>query len=131
MTAFYRAFILINMNLIDFKKHIESFDNGTEFKYGISKPFSWRGSYDEVAFSITEEPMTKEAILRNIEKAYTELFCGYKGGEYRYSDYTTVNFEEGSRNYSGGGYCSEMIAKLNHIMPFKSQEERLVKLAFS
>lgn len=120
------------MNLIDFKKHIESFDNGTEFKYGISEPFSWRGSYDEVAFSIVEEPMTKEAILENIEKAYTEKFYGYKGGEYRYSDYTTVNFEEeGSSNYSDGGYCSEMIAKLECRMPFKSQEERLVKLAFS
>jgi len=120
------------MNLIDFKKHIESFDNGTEFKYGISKPFSWRGSYDEVAFSIIEEPMTKEAIFENIEKAYTEQFHGYKGGEYRYSDYTTINFEEeGSLNYSNGGYCSEMIAKLECSMPFKSQAERLVKLAFS
>ena len=120
------------MNLIDLKTHIESFDNGTEFKYGISKPFSWRGSYGEVAFSIIEAPMTREGILANIELAYTETFYGYKGGEYQYNDWTTVNFEEeGSRNYSGGGYCSEMIAKLECSFPFKSQEERLVKLAFS
>lgn len=122
----------IKINLIEFKTHIESFDNGTVFKYGISKPFSWRGSYDEVAFAIVEEPMAKEAILENIEMAYNELFYGYKGGEYRYSDYTPVNFEEeGCSNYSAGGYCSEMIAKLECSMPFKSQEERLVKLAFS
>jgi len=81
---------------------------------------------------IGEETGRTSEILENIEKAYTEQFYGYKGGEYRYSDYTTVNFEkEGSRNYSDGGYCSEMIAKLECTMPFKSQEERLVKLAFS
>jgi hypothetical protein len=118
------------MNLIDFKKHIESFDNETEFKYGISEPFSWRGSYDEVAFSIVEEHMTKEEILENIEKAYTEKFYGYKGGEYNYFDYTTINFENGDSNYSDGGYCSDMIAKLEENIPYQSQEERLVKLAF-
>lgn len=120
------------MNLSDFKQHISSFPKGTQFNFGVTKPFSWRGSYDEVAFSIIESPMTKEDILTNIELAYTETFYGYKGGEYTYSDYTTVNFEEeGSRNYSDGRYVAEMIAKIENTDTYKSQEDRLVKLAFS
>ena len=71
------------MKLKDFKQHISNFPKLTEFNYGISKPFSWRGSYDEVAFSIVEYPMTREEILANIELAYTETFYGYKGGEYQ------------------------------------------------
>lgn len=120
------------MELKDFKKHISSFPNGTQFKFGITKPFSWRGIYEEVAFAIVESQMSKEDILANIELAYTETFYGYKGGEYKYHDYTTVNFEEeGSRNYSDGRYASQMIAKIEGVEEFKSQEDRLVKLAFS
>lgn len=120
------------MELKEFKQHIESFPKGTKFSYGISKPFSWRGSYDEVAFSIIENKMSREDILKNIELAYTETFYGYKGGTYKYEDYTTVNFEEeGSRNYSDGKYVAEMIAKIENSEEYRSQEERLVKLAFA
>jgi hypothetical protein len=76
--------------------------------------------------------MSREDILKNIELAYTETFYGYKGGTYKYGDYTTVNFEEeGSRNYSDGRYVSEMIAKIENSEEYRSQEERLVKLAFA
>lgn len=120
------------MELKDFKQHISGFPNGTQFNFGITKPFSWRGRYDEVAFSIVESPMSKEDILANIELAYTETFYGYKGGEYEYNDYTTVNFEEeGSRNYSDGRYVAQMIAKIEEKEEYQSQEDRLVKLAFS
>ena len=120
------------MELKEFKQHIENFPKGTLFNYGISKPFSWRGSYDEVAFSIIESEMSKEDILKNIELAYTETLYGYKGGEYRCSDYTTLNFEEnGYGDYSDGGYVSVMIGKIENSETYKSQEERLVKLAFA
>jgi hypothetical protein len=120
------------MILKDFKQHISNFPKGTEFNYGISEPFSWRGSYDEVAFSIVESPMTREEILANIEIAYTKTFHGYKGGEYEYGEYTSVNFEEkGNRNYSDGGYTARMIDKIQNRERYVSQEERLVKLAFS
>lgn len=120
------------MELKNFKQHISSFPNGTQFNFGITKPFSWRGSYDEVAFSIVESQMSKENVLANIELAYTETFYGYKGGEYKYQDYTTVNFEEeGRHNYSGGIYVAQMIAKIEEKEEYQSQEDRLVKLAFS
>lgn len=120
------------MNLLDFKKHILSFPEETIFNFGVTEPFSWRGSYNEVAFSIIESPMARKDILKNIEIAYTETFYGYKGGEYTYSDYTTVNFEEeGGRNYSAGRYVAEMIAKIENTDTYQDQEDRLIKLAFS
>ena len=88
------------MELKDFKQHISNFPKGTVFPYGITQPFSWRGSYDEVAFSILETPTTREDILANIELCYTETFYRHKGGEYHYGDQQDVNYEEeGKRNY--------------------------------
>jgi len=114
------------MTLLELRDHISSFPEGTMFNYGLSAPFSWRGSYDEVAFSIIHERTKRENILANIEAAYVG-----KGGEYTYEDYTTVNFEEeGSRNYSDGRYVAEMIASIEGVESFNSQEERLVKIAF-
>lgn len=119
------------MELKEFKDYIENTEKGKKFNYGISEPFSWRGSYDEVAFEILEQPMTREEILVNIEKAYTGTFYGYKGGEYTYKDYTEVNFEKDTSRYTDGGYCAEMIAKIEDGEIYESQEKRLVKLAFS
>ena len=119
------------MELKEFKDHIESTEKGKQFNYGISKPFSWRGSYNEVAFEILEQPMTRKEILDNIELAYTEIFYGYKGGEYTYRDYTEIHFEEDISRSTNGGYCAEMIAKIEGGEIYESQEKRLVKLAFS
>ena len=119
------------MQLLDFKQHISSFPNGTQFNFGISQPFSWRGVYAEVAFEMLEQPMTKEEILANIELAYTETFRGYKGGEYRYSDHTDIHFETDRGSWTDGDYVSRWIDKFEVKEEYQSQEDRLVKLAFS
>lgn len=119
------------MELKKFKEHIEEAENEKIFGYGISEPFSWRGSYDEVAFEIIEQPMRREDILANIQKAYNGKFYGYKGGEFTYQDYTEVHFEEDSSSWSDGGYCAEIISKIEGGEPYQSQEFRLIKLAFS
>jgi hypothetical protein len=119
------------MELKEFKQHIESFPQGTEFEYGVSKPFSWRGVYAEVAFEMLEQPMKREEILANIELAYTETFNGYKGGEYRYNDHTDIHFEADYGSYTDGGYVSRWIAKIEEKEEYQSQEARLVKVAFS
>lgn len=75
--------------------------------------------------------MTREEILAKIEKAYSETFYGYKGGEFTFDDYTPVNFEEDTSRYTDGGYCAEWIAKIEGSEMRQSQEERLVKLIFS
>jgi len=118
------------MKLKEFKDYIESFKNGAVFYYSISTPFSWRGSYDEVCFAIAEMPMKKEDILLRINQAYTENFFGYKGGRYRYQDYTTVNFEDNAGAYTDGGYCAEWIAKIEGAEMVKTPQERLIKLMF-
>jgi len=119
------------MELKELKQQIKQAEIGKTFDYGISEPFSWRGSYDEVAFEILEQPMTREEILANIEKAYTGTFYGYKGGEFTYKDYTEVHFEEDTSSWTNGEYCAEMIAKIEGGETYQSQEMRLVKLAFS
>lgn len=116
------------MELRELKEQIERTGNGRTFEYGISEPFSWRGSYDEVAFRIIEQPMTREEILINIQKAYIETFMGHKGGEYKYSDRTKIHFEEDRSRCTDGIYCAEMIAKIEGNDICESQEARLVKL---
>jgi hypothetical protein len=119
------------MTLKEFKNHIESAENEKQFRYGISCPFSWRGSYDEVAFEIIEQPMSRDQILFKIEEAYSGTFEGYKGGEYTYNDNTEVHFEEDSRSWTDGFYCAVMISKIEGGDIYASQEMRLVNLAFS
>lgn len=58
---------------------------------------SWRGAYKHAALGYrteqagwdTDNPMRKVAdYLREIERAYTETFEGYKGGDFRYGSDT-------------------------------------------
>jgi hypothetical protein len=119
------------MDLGQFKEYISKFPEGKIFTYGISKPFSWRGSYDEVAFAILESEMSRDDILSQINRALNGVFEGYKGGAFSYYESTKVNFEETIRNYTDGGYAGEWIAKIESTTAYKSQEERLVNLAFN
>jgi len=119
------------MDLKEFKEHIQKFPKGKKFEFGISKPFSWRGVYCEVAFQMLEQSMTREEILENIELAYTETFYGYKGGDYNYYDHTSVHFESDIGSYTDGGYVSRWIAKIEEKEEYQSQENKLVNIAFS
>lgn len=118
------------MNLKDLKVHFTNEPKGKLFKYGISEPFSWRGSYDEVAFSIINEPMTREEIIAKIEKALHNEFTGYNGGEYRYNYNTYVNFETDISGYSDGGYCIEKLAEITNQPQFSGNEFELIEIAF-
>jgi hypothetical protein len=103
------------MNLGELKEHIKSFPKKAEFEYSLSKPFSWRGSYDEVCFDISKTPSTREELLENIEEAFSGTFRGYKGGEYTYYDETPVNFESDYGSYSDGGYVRGLIQEINPL----------------
>lgn len=98
------------MTLGDLKQYFQNLPE-KEYRFCLSEPFSWRGSYDEVAFSIIEVISSKQDILDNIEKAFTGTFYGYKGGEYTYKDYTPVHFEEDYSSYTDGGYISQLLFK--------------------
>jgi hypothetical protein len=118
------------MTLGELKTHIESFPVGSHFNYSLIGPFSWRGSYDEVAFGIVDTPSFREEILLRIEEALTEKFYGYKGGEYKCQDWTEVHFEEDTRSYTDGRYTSQWIAELEKGIPYQTQEHRLINLLF-
>ena len=118
------------MTLKEFREHIESFPLNTEFKNGISAPFSWRGSYNEVAFTLFLDIATREEILDKISMAYEGLFSGWKGGEYRCGDNTPIHFEAGSGYYSDGQYSKNLIDYFTIRNYGGNTDRRLVKLAF-
>ena len=118
------------MTLLDFKLYIESLPNNIQFKYGISEPFSWRGSYDEVAFSIIEKETSKQDVLDKINLAYTQTFIGYKGGKFEYYDQTPVNFESGTNRFTDKSYVAEKISEIEGGSSYRDLEEKLVKIAF-
>lgn len=117
------------MTLQEFKNHISSFPEGTVFDYGISEPFSWRGRYDEVAFTIITEPTSREEILEHINTAFVKTFRGWKGGYYEYSGFTPVNFENDTSSWSDGEYVQHHIDQL--LPEFDTPEFKFVKLAFT
>lgn len=119
------------MNLGEFKKHIESFPKGYIFNNSLSNPFSWRGSYSEVAFDIAlNKEQSKEEALEMIDEAYTSEFRGYKGGIYTYNDYTEVYFEYDYGSYTDGGHTARLLSQIEDEEEYISQEMRLVKKAF-
>lgn len=117
-----------SLTLGKLKEGFEKLDPNKVLKIGISEPFSWRGSYDEVAFNILKNVTVKEC-LDNIEKAFTETFYGYKGGEYMYFDGTVVHFERDSSCYSDGGYAEEIIDE--YFYEESSVESKLANCIFN
>lgn len=119
------------MDLQYLKEYIERYPDGTEFVCWLSEPFSWRGSYDEVAFSIAEEKMTKEEVLRRVSMAYSYSFHWYKWGDYYYNDTTEVHFEDSWWSYSDGMYTDALISKIEWSTLYASQDHKLVNLALT
>tara|TARA_R110002073_G_C9009086_1_gene539679 strand:+ start:151 stop:507 length:357 start_codon:yes stop_codon:yes gene_type:complete len=118
------------MTLGELKIFIENQEKQT-FDFGLSLPFSWRGSYAEVAFSILKEQTSKVDLLKSVDDALSETFIGYKGGDFNYDLHTDVNFEMDYSAYSDGGYCRQLIAEIECSEPYETEEQKLVKIAFS
>jgi hypothetical protein len=118
------------MTLKQFKEHVESIEPDTVFDYAISIPFVWRGAYQEVAFSVSKAPMTREEVLRRIKTAIGGTFYARKGNEMKYYEWTTVNFEEDYNEASGGDYTGQWISAIEDRPVVRSQEERLTNLIF-
>ena len=79
----------------------EYFEKTENPRFYLVDVFSWRGCYDEVAFTPSKIG-SKEDSLRQIDRALTETFDGWKGGEYTYEEYTDAHFETEERG------CSDM-----------------------
>jgi len=118
------------MNLKELRDYFDNMVKGTEFNFKLSEPFSWRGSYDEVCFSIEKIRSTREEALINIDMAFESEFIGWKGGEYYYNDFTDVNFEGGEGEYSDKQYCQNLISEIQEEPEYPDYENKLVYLAF-
>lgn len=68
------------------------FENTENPKFFLVDVFSWRGVYEEVAFTPSKVG-SKEESLKIIERALTEVFEGYKGSDYSYNLHTNAHFE--------------------------------------
>lgn len=117
------------MNLQKLKNHFEKSENGVVFDFKLSEPFSWRGIYSEVAFTLLDEQSTKEDNLYMINKALNKKFTGYKGGEYYYNGSTEVHFESSPRGYTDGGYTKDKINEITGY-DYSDQDMKLVEIAF-
>ena len=66
---------------------------------GFGSPHSYRGYYDEVAFELWFNTSIKEMLLC-VNRALTETFIGWKGGEFTYNLDTLCHI-------AYKGHCSE------------------------
>lgn len=82
---------------------------GRTLRVGFSNPHSYRGYYDQLAFSPTDWQSTDEA-LKIVEPCLGQTFQGYKGGDFVMRDYTEVWFA--TYGDSGGQMIGPMLLQL-------------------
>jgi hypothetical protein len=78
----------IKLEAITDKKKRVFFD----FDYGTTpeRLTSWRGVYEEIAFTYGTNPIDVEGILRNIDIVWGKELTGWKGGEFLMGKTTPV-----------------------------------------
>lgn len=104
------------MNLKQLRLWFENRPAGETLTLGLSYPFSWRGSYNEVAFTLDYNVGVAESLV-NIDRAMLGEFQGWKGGMYEYTDYTTVNFEVEEGGYSDKQYVKDKMKEIGDSDP--------------
>lgn len=97
------------MTLKEFYEKIESFPSDT-MNFCIEDVFSWRGSYNEPCCSISTNNVAKQHNLDMLNRLFNEIFYGWKGGEYTYSENDDINFESGVEMWTNNEYLINFIA---------------------
>ncbi len=77
---------MILKNLITF---LEQRDPNLIVPIGFAKPQSYRGFYDDLAFEPAQN-VTVASMLAYAKEAVGRVYIGWKGGEFRMSEYTEV-----------------------------------------
>lgn len=78
------------MYLKELIAQLEAVDDKTKtVKLGFSRPHSYRGYYEDLAFAPTEY-VTIQAMLNDAKSALGQTFFGWKGGEFAMSEYSRV-----------------------------------------
>lgn len=76
-----------NVTLGDLIRYLESLPPDQPVEHGFSHPHSYRGYYEDLAFSPVEQT-TVGAMLQAAKSALGRTFHGYKGGEYTMGEHT-------------------------------------------
>lgn len=107
------------MTIKDLFDYFTKEDNPAFF---IVDVFSWRGAYEDVAFTIAIDQGSKEESLNLISKALTNGFRGYHGGTFRYTLDTNVHFERSSSAFEDrtledylSEWCGDMEKKVSNL----------------
>lgn len=95
------------MTIQELTNKIESL--GDTMDFCIEDIFSWRGFYIEPACTISTNNTTKEHNLSMLNKLITETFYGWKGGEYTYTEYSDIHFEEDRGSWSDGKFLNRFL----------------------
>jgi len=57
------------LNLKELNEYFQELPRGCKFSYKLSEPYSWRGVYAEVCFTVIEEASTREENIKAIDNA--------------------------------------------------------------
>ena len=97
------------MTLKEFYEKIESFPSDI-MNFCIEDVFSWRGIYAEPACSLSTCETSKLHNLDMLQRLLNEIFIGWKGGEYSYTEDDEMHFESSHGSYSDGRYILSFVA---------------------
>ena len=81
------------MTLGEYIEMLEKYDPHTMLKKGLSKPDSWRGSYNECSFAVVENITVGEMIKSAKDFLKKGRMTGYKGGVFEVTEYTDINID--------------------------------------
>lgn len=82
---------------------------------GFTRPHSYRGYYDQLAFEPTSGGQSASDALEIVKPCLLQTFQGYKGGDYEMNKHTEVWFAYYGN--SGGQLIGEMLMALLLVNP--------------
>ena len=80
------------MTLGRLQKLLSVLDENRTVTYGFTHAHSWRGIYAEAAFEPAMNVPVKE-MRAEVERALSETFTGWKGGDYSYDKWTEAHLD--------------------------------------
>jgi hypothetical protein len=88
------------MQLQDLIKKLKKLPKNAMFKYGFSKPHSYRGIYSELAL-VKDDNVSVESMLETLMEAKDSVYEGYKGGQYTMNKHVDCYIVDDYDGYPG------------------------------
>jgi len=82
----------MTMTLGKLEKLLNAVDADATVLYGFTHAHSWRGIYAEAAFEPAMNVSIK-SMRDEVERALTETFQGWKGGDFTYDEWTEAHLD--------------------------------------